>query len=195
MEINFTNKISDYFNNINRVIDSLDQSKINALLNNLIEIYKSGNSVYIMGNGGSASTASHFVCDMNQMIEGDKKRFKVISLCDNIPTILAHANDKGYETIFVEQLKNILSQGDLVIGISGSGNSKNVLLAIDYAKQKGAYTVGLCGYNGGQLKEIVDLDLTTNIDDMKLSEDIHLVIFHLSAKILSHHINNDSKGD
>ena len=123
-----------------------------------------------MGNGGSGSTASHFACDINKgsCFELNKK-FKVICLNDNMPTILAYANDLSYDKIFVEQLKNFLQEGDVVIGISGSGNSETVLQAVSYAKEHGARTVGLSGFDGGTLARIADVPLIAAINDMVAS--------------------------
>ena len=135
-----------------------------------------------MGNGGSASTASHFVNGLSQgaTVEG-KMRFRAIGLTDNIPNILAYANDLGYENIFVEQLINLLHEGDIVIGISGSGNSKNVIKAIEYANKHRAITIGLTGYDGGELKKIVDYSIHVPCNFMEIVEDIHLAISHLIA--------------
>jgi len=170
---------------IDEVVGSLNIMK-KEHLNILVNIMKvlddarhSGKNIYIMGNGGSASTASHMSSDMNKgaMVEG-KPRFKAISLADNIPVMLAWGNDSSYEDIFVEQLKNFLKEGDIVIGISGSGNSKNVLKAIDYANKNGAKTIGFTGFEGGKLKELAQIDLVVPNHLMQQIEDIHLLIEH-----------------
>jgi len=183
--MDFTPKIEAYLKKLQNTISQLDQHAIDSVLNVLADAYQTGKNVIIFGNGGSASTASHLASDFNKGISlGKSKRFKVISLCDNIPTIMAISNDQSYDDIFVEQIKNFLQAEDVVIGISGSGNSVNVLKAIEYAKQQGATTIGFTGYNGGKLKEIVDYSLDANIDDMQISEDIHMIFNHLMMQIL-----------
>jgi len=137
-------------------------------------------TIFTMGNGGSGSTASHFVNGLCQgaTVEG-KPRFKAVSLTDNIANVLAYANDKGYEQIFVEQLKNLLSEGDVVIGFSGSGNSDNVLNAVDFAKENNSMSIGFTGFDGGKLKKSVDYCIHVNCDLMEMVEDIHLSLTHL----------------
>jgi D-sedoheptulose 7-phosphate isomerase len=133
-----------------------------------------------MGNGGSGSTASHFACDINKGCCIDlEKKFRVICLNDNIPTMLALSNDISYESIFLEQMKNFFNSGDLVIGISGSGNSENVLRAIKYASENNGRTIGLSGFSGGNLSKLVDVSFIADIDDMQKVEDIHMIIVHM----------------
>ncbi|MCD6461379.1 MAG: SIS domain-containing protein [Thermoplasmata archaeon] len=144
-----------------------------------------GKRIYIMGNGGSGSTASHMASDLNKgaMVEG-KPRFRAISLADNIPVMLAWANDSAYEDIFVEQLKNHLEEGDVVVGISGSGNSMNVIKAMEYANSRGAVTVGMSGYDGGKLAGLVHLSIHVPNFYMQQVEDIHLLIEHLVTSMI-----------
>ena len=143
-----------------------------------------------MGNGGSASTASHLACDINKNVcLGLKKRFKVICLNDNIPTMLAYANDLSYKDVFLEQLKNFFWAGDMVMGISASGDSKNVLKAISYASENGGKTIGLCGFQGGKLAEIVDIPLIIQGDDMQKIEDVHLIVVHMLMQALNRKIS------
>lgn len=157
----------------------------------LYEAYNRGSKVFIMGNGGSASTASHFACDINKGVSCNlQKRFKVISLTDNLPTILAYANDFSYDDVFIEQLKNFIETDDLVIGISGSGNSVNVLKAIEYANKVGNITIGITGYDGGELKKISKFNFNVGIADMQISEDMHLIFVHLLMKILFDKLNH-----
>lgn len=113
-----------------------------------------------------------------------EKKFKVICLNDNIPTMLAYANDLSYEKVFVEQLKNFLQPGDVVIGISGSGNSENVIQAVLYAKENQAKTVGLTGFNGGRLAQLVDIPLIASIHDMQKVEDVHMIVVHMIMQYL-----------
>jgi D-sedoheptulose 7-phosphate isomerase len=138
-----------------------------------------------MGNGGSASTASHFACDLNKGVSLNlANRFRVIPLTDNLPTIMAYANDLSYEEIFIEQLKNFLAPGDLVIGISGSGNSVNVTRAVEYAVSQGNTTIGITGYDGGRLKKIADYSFNAGINDMQISEDLHMITAHILMRLL-----------
>jgi D-sedoheptulose 7-phosphate isomerase len=139
-----------------------------------------------MGNGGSGSTASHYACDFNKGLSyGKSKRFRFICLNDNMPTLLAYANDEGYEEVFVEQLRNLLSPRDIVIGISGSGNSPNILKAIAYANALGAATVGLTGFDGGELRRLARYGVNIPGDNMQVAEDLHLMLDHLIYTVFS----------
>jgi len=181
--------ILNYFNELKKVIDHIPIQKFEEIVEVMLAAYQQEKQIFIMGNGGSASTASHFACDINKGVSfGLKKRFKVICLNDNVPTVLAYANDISYEDIFVEQLKNFLKPGDLVIGISGSGNSGNVLKAIDYANENRAKTIGLTGFDGGRLAKLAQVSLIVPINDMQKVEDIHLILTHLIMRILSEKI-------
>jgi len=173
----------------------LQVESISALKNSsktLIEIYDiiinardKNMQIFVMGNGGSASTASHFVSDLlKTSITNGNNRFKAMSLSDNIPVLLAWSNDVSYDTIFSSQLENFLQKGDVVIGISGSGNSKNVLNAIEFANQKQAVTIGLSGKGGGKLSELVKTNLTVESDDMLTIETMHLLICHLITTLI-----------
>jgi D-sedoheptulose 7-phosphate isomerase len=176
--------ISTYLNQLTQVINNLHKNEIVEVANVLKFARDNGKQIFVFGNGGSASTATHFACDINKGVSRDDiNRFKVICLNDNIPTMLAYSNDVGYDVVFSEQLKNFVNKGDVVIGISGSGNSKNVLLAIETAKQFGATTIGVTGFKGGKLKEICDFSFNANVDDMQLSEDVHMIWVHLMMKV------------
>ncbi len=178
------NKINGYFDKLKNCIDKIDRSEIEKFIAVLSEAKANRMQIFIMGNGGSAATASHFCCDFNKGVSYQKdNKFKMICLNDNTATLMAYANDVGYEDVFVEQLKNFLHKGDVVIGLSGSGNSKNVLKAIEYANSIGAITVGLTGYNGGMLKKIAAHSVNANIDDMQVSEDIHMILGHMLMQI------------
>ncbi len=177
--------VQDYFAGLKKCLDEIPINKVMHIAEIIYETYEKDKQIFTMGNGGSASTASHFACDINKGISyGLKKRFKVICLNDNIPTILAYANDTSYEDIFVEQIKNFFSRGDLVIGISGSGNSKNVLKTIRFANENGGKTIGLTGFDGGELANIAHLSLIVPVNDMQQVEDFHLIITHTLLKIL-----------
>jgi D-sedoheptulose 7-phosphate isomerase len=160
------------------------------VVNALMEAYEGGQSIFIMGNGGSASTASHFACDINKGVcFGIKKRTKVFCLSDNIPTMLAYANDLSYDDIFVEQLRNFLEPADMVIGISGSGNSPNVLKAIEYANGAGAVSVGFTGFDGGRLARTARMSIVVPANDMQKVEDIHLILTHMIMQFLFKTLN------
>lgn len=187
-------EISKYLASAKQAIDMLDLNEINNFINILIDAYEKGSNIYIFGNGGSASTASHFACDFNKGINSNLfKKFRVLSLTDNIPTMLAYANDIDYNSLFVEQLKNFLKEDDVVIGISGSGNSKNVLKAIEYANQKNNLTVGITGFDGGNLKKIARYSVNVNVNNMQITEDLHMMITHLIMTVLNNHISIEKK--
>lgn len=181
-------KINNYFDRLKNTLDNIDRNEIETFVQVLNTAREQGNNIFIMGNGGSAATASHFVCDFNKgasYMQDDKKRFKFICLNDNVATMMAYSNDVSYDNIFVEPMKNFFNKGDVVIGISGSGNSKNVVKAIEYANQNDGITVGLTGYNGGKLKQLCKYSVNANIDDMQISEDVHIVLCHLIMQILT----------
>ncbi len=138
-----------------------------------------------MGNGGSGSTASHFAEDFSKgTIVGDSLRFKAVSLADSIPTILAWANESSYDDIFIDQLKNLMEPGDVVIVISGSGNSKNVLKAIEYANSNGRITIGLPGYDGRKLIKSAQINMHVPSFSIQRVEDIHMLVTHLLISVL-----------
>lgn len=177
-----------YLAEIKRLLDSIEGNlinKIDKLASILSKAREHKNTIFIMGNGGSAATASHFVGDLAKgtIVEG-VPRFKAIALTDNIPSMLAWANDVGYEEIFVEQLKNLMVPGDVVIGISASGNSLNVIKAIDYANSNGGLTVGISGYDGGKLLKSARENIHVPSFDMQKVEDIHLLVLHLLFRLL-----------
>lgn len=164
-----------------RVLQGLDIKDIINVLNILSDALEKERRIFIFGNGGSGSTASHFQNDFNKaLFLKTNKTFKVTCLNDNISTILALANDFGYDEIFKYQLQNIgLAKDDIVIAISGSGNSKNIIKAIEFANNVGALTIGLTGYDGGKLRKLSNVSLNTNINNMEITEDVHLCFEHL----------------
>ncbi|MEJ2158536.1 MAG: SIS domain-containing protein, partial [Desulfobacteraceae bacterium] len=141
------NQFADqYIDRLKKVMDNFDLNAFDKMVRLLLDAYSRGAQIFVMGNGGSGSTASHLACDINKGCCIDlEKKFKMICLNDNVPTMLALANDLSYESVFEEQLKNFFNPADLVIGISGSGNSENVLRAIRYAAQNGGRTIGWSG--------------------------------------------------
>lgn len=182
--MDFKEKIKNYLDLETKVIASLNIEELNETMNALLACYNRGGFVYTCGNGGSASTATHMVCDFGKgtCYELDKK-FHFVCLNDNIPTIMAIANDDSYDNVFVYQLKDRLTKNDLLLAISGSGNSRNIIKAVDYAKEIGAKVIGMTGYNGGKLMKAADYHLHAPIDDMQITEDVHLIFNHMMMKI------------
>ncbi|MDZ7331716.1 MAG: SIS domain-containing protein [candidate division KSB1 bacterium] len=184
--------ITEYFNRVYAACNSLRLEENQKLIQILEYAYYHNKHVFFFGNGGSGATASHFCEDLGKgTLNGKKdiKRFRTISLTDNTPYILALANDEGYESIFVEQLRNLADPGDVAIGISGSGNSPNVLRAIDYANKHNMITVGMTGFNGGRLKKIAQYCLHIPIDDMGITECVHSIIAHYITDYFREKIN------
>lgn len=180
----------EYLDNLKKNIDELDLSRIEAIINVIYDAYKKNKQIFILGNGGSASTASHFACDLgkgtlSKVYDSKEKRFKVMSLTDNIATITAYANDVSYDEIFSQQLKNLISEGDVVIAISGSGNSENVLKAVKIASEAKAVTIGFMGFDGGKLKNLVKCPIIVSSKHYGRIEDIHMVLEHLICSCLS----------
>jgi len=171
--------IKQYFKELKGCLDRIDLNMLDKIIKLLFNSKQSGKQIFTMGNGGSGSTASHLACDLNKGVLSDNHRFKVICLNDNIATVLAYANDMSYEDIFVEQLKNFVNAGDVVLAFSGSGNSENVLKAVDFANKEDAITVGFLGFDGGKLAKLVKYSLVAPINDMQKCEDVHLILGHL----------------
>lgn len=173
--------MQEYFDRVCQEIQRLDSSQVEQLSHLIEEAYHAAKFVFICGNGGSGANASHLCEDLAKCTLRDfenQKRLKVLSLTDNTAGIMAWANDEGYERIFVEQLKNLASPGDLLLAISGSGNSPNVLKAVEWANRNGLTTVGITGYGGGRLKEMSAHNLHVGINDMGIVESVHQVVFH-----------------
>ena len=177
--------IRRYFAQLQDVLTKVDVHEIAAIAEVLHTAYQQQKTILVMGNGGSGATASHMVCDMNKgACFHAEKKFRFISLADCTPTILALGNDIDFESIFVEQLKCYAQPGDVVMGISGSGNSPNVLRAIEYAKKLGCVTIGAVGFEGGKLKSLVDHCFHVKINDMQIVEDVHMILVHILMRIL-----------
>lgn len=183
--MNIKDVASGYLTGLKFILEGFDLEQFEKIVTIILEAYDKKRYIYVMGNGGSGATASHFACDINKgcCMDLDKK-FKMVCLNDNIPTMLALANDISYDVVFEEQLKNFFSPGDLAIGISGSGNSENVLRAIRYATANGGRTIGLCGFSGGQLAQLADVAMVVNTDDMQKIEDVHVVIVHMVMQVV-----------
>jgi D-sedoheptulose 7-phosphate isomerase len=171
--------LKNYMADLSNICSTIDADEFDQLVKGLRTAYENRSNIFVCGNGGSASTASHFACDINKGVSyGKDKRFKILCLNDNIPTMLAYANDVSYDDVFVEQLKNFMVHDDLVIGISGSGNSKNILKAIEYANSHSGRTFGICGYGGGMLKQVAHHSLVVHSHDMQKVEDLHVIVLH-----------------
>jgi D-sedoheptulose 7-phosphate isomerase len=184
-EVDYTADIKAYAQLEIRALQSLDTSEINELLNALDEARRRGATVYVMGNGGSAATASHFANDFNKgLSEHLAKPFRFVCLSDNTATVTAIANDAGYDAIFEFQLRGRVAKGDVAICISGSGNSSNVIKAAEFAKSAGATVVGLTGFDGGRLRRIADISLHVPVMSMQIAEDVHLMFNHLMMAVL-----------
>ncbi len=181
----YTAAMRQYMETEMQTLQRLDMDALNLAVNAIADAYSREADIYICGNGGSAATASHFTNDFNKGISEHKpKKFRMRCLCDNVATLMAVANDVSYDEIFRFQLRGVLRPGDLVIGISGSGNSKNVLNAVRYAKEMGVATIGVTGYDGGELKELADYHMDAMVNDMRLSEDIHMIFDHMMFQVL-----------
>ncbi len=174
-----------FLERVGQELDRIDAVQVQALADAIFDCYQNRRFVFVIGNGGSGSNASHLCEDLGKStlrredFENDKKkRLRVLSLTDNTPYILAWANDEGFDRVFVEQLKNLAGPGDLLVAISGSGNSPNILRAVDWANRNGLKTFGCTGFTGGKLKALAQHNLHVPLDDMGIVESIHLTAFH-----------------
>jgi D-sedoheptulose 7-phosphate isomerase len=186
----------EYGSRISEMLERLDQGEVEALIDAIADAYEADRFVFIAGNGGSGANASHLCEDLGKGTLSDlegQKRLKVMSLTDNTPYILAWANDEGYERVFSEQLKNFAQPGALLIAISGSGNSANVLRAVEYANAHDMVTFGVTGYDGGQLKRIARYSLHVPSDNMGAVEAVHGVVFHYLVEALYAAFRSDQR--
>ena len=159
--------------------------EINDICNQLLNARNKRKNIFVFGNGGSGSTASHFVSDLlKTAIVKKEKRFKAISLTDNVPVILAWSNDVSYDDVFIEQLKNHFSKGDILIGFSGSGNSKNIIKSLKFGKENNAYCIGFTGKSGGKMNKFCDICLKVPSQDMLTIESQHVMICHCIISII-----------
>lgn len=180
-------RLEEYLEREIKVIQSMNLDSINVVMNVLEEARLNGKKIFICGNGGSAATASHFCGDFNKGVsEKQEIKYNFECLNDNVPTMMAVSNDIGYEEIFRFPLRNKMKKDDVFIGISGSGNSRNIVNAMEYAKEIGGTTIAIVGYDGGKMKEMADYSIHVDINDMQISEDIHMIMDHLMMYVLSH---------
>ncbi|MCL4441778.1 MAG: SIS domain-containing protein [Firmicutes bacterium] len=181
----------DYISELKAVVDKISLKEFEKIIEVLFKAYKDGKTVYILGNGGAASMSSHMACDLGKgtltnTMNNLEKRFRVISLTDNVATMTAFSNDISFDDVFTQQLRNYITAGDVVIGISGSGNSLNVIQALAYAKQEGATTICLLGfYTGGNALQFADYAIVVQSKNYGIIEDLHLSLSHMLTICLS----------
>ncbi len=180
--------LDSYKERLNNLFDSIDIDILEAIIAAMVKAFKNGNTMYIVGNGGSAATASHIQADFQFFVRYFTNfRPKVVALTDNVPLMTAISNDNSYEDVFFEQMKGMFNKGDLLLAISASGNSPNVIKAVEYANELGGTTIGFCGFSGGKLKEISHLPLYTPNKDKDYGpiEDLHMILDHVLVNYLS----------
>src|SRR5215472_4069604 len=172
--------IQAYFQTLARTIPQLPYSSIQQIISTILRAFEEDRSMFVFGNGGSAATASHVMCDLNKgtIASNGSRRLRVISLTDNVPSLTAWANDAGYEHVYSEQLKNFVQAGDIAFAISGSGNSPNILEALRTARKLGAVTIGIAGNHGGKMKAFCDICAVVPSDNIQVVEDLHHAIAH-----------------
>ncbi|MDE3166067.1 MAG: SIS domain-containing protein [Acidobacteriota bacterium] len=173
---------AQYKTGLLEAIEALDLETVSQVAGILRQARAEDRQIFVCGNGGSASTASHFACDMVKGASfGRQSRFRIMALTDSLPTLTAYSNDVGYECVFVEQLKNFARPGDVVIAISGSGNSPNVLRAVEYANSLGCQTIALTGRDGGKLAPLARVNVLARTPHMGRIEDLHMIVAHMLA--------------
>ncbi len=175
---------ADYLDALKADIDAIPMGDVKAIVETINDAWQNDKQIFVIGNGGSAATAAHFVCDLAKGTLGHKgdakkRRFKAMTLADNVSLTTAWANDTSYDNIFSEQLANFVNEGDVVIGISASGESPNIIKAIELANERGARTIGFCGFGGGRLQQLAHQHITVDSDHYGRVEDVHLVLAHL----------------
>jgi D-sedoheptulose 7-phosphate isomerase len=169
-----------YLTKLSDQLDALDRNEVDRAVQLVYDAWQSDRQIITLGNGGSSMTALHFITDWNKMVfMAGGRRFRGRTLVDNVGLLMAYANDVSFEDVFIEQLKNVMDPGDLVLAISGSGNSENVIRAVNWANENGGVTLGMCGYGGGKLKEAAKHRLWVRVNDMQLVEDIHAMFGHI----------------
>jgi D-sedoheptulose 7-phosphate isomerase len=176
--------IQDYFGGLKSVMDALPAEDVRAFIQYLADAYQEGRRVFIIGNGGSAATASHMACDLSKTVLGSPintqlKRFAAIALTDNVPALTAWANDVNYDLVFAEQLRNLTDKDDLLVVITGSGNSPNIVEAVRVARELGMKSIGMLGFDGGSVKSLLDHSIIVNSRNYGYIEDAHMVLTHL----------------
>lgn len=167
---------SELIDNINRI----DVGEFQKVIDILLDAYKHNRQVIIMGNGGSAGTANHFVCDFGKnAVQGDHRRFRILSVCDNVEKLTALGNDIAFDEIFRQQLINLMQEEDAVIAISASGNSPDLVKALEYAQQKHGHIISMAGFKGGKIKGMSEACLVAEMESYERIEDMHLIFLHM----------------
>jgi len=187
-----------YFKMFEQVIARLPHSAIEQAATELLLAYEENRTIFLFGNGGSAALASHFACDLGKgtITNGEcQKRFRVLALTDNLPLMTAWANDSCYEDVFAEQLRNFVQAGDLAFAVSGSGNSPNVLRALEVARKAGAFNIGLTGFCGGKMKSLCSLCIVIPSENMQIIEDLHLSVTHAIFSVVRHKLNQRRRSE
>ena len=178
--MNTKDTLTFYEEELTRAILGINDGEMDKAVSMLLDAYREDKQIFIFGNGGSASTANHFVCDFGKnAVQGDKRRFRILSLSDNIEKITALGNDIAYAEVFREQMKNLMRSGDVAIAISASGNSPNVVNACEYAKKIGGKLIVLAGFSGGKIAPMADAALVSDMKSYERIEDLHLIILHM----------------
>mgnify|MGYP001167422025 CR=1 FL=1 len=181
-----------YLTELETVIRELSRDEVRAVADALMAARAAGRTIFIIGNGGSAATASHMMNDLNKFtIVPGKPRFKAIALTDNVPFMTAVGNDASYHDVFVEPLMNLMADGDALIAISASGNSPNVVKAVEYAKSRGATIIGFCGRPGGKLAQLADHKVIAPSDRIGQQEDVHMILDHCLSFALLERVKQD----
>jgi D-sedoheptulose 7-phosphate isomerase len=184
-----------YFETYHSILAMMPHANVEQASDELYRAFLDGRKVLTFGNGGSASLASHFACDLGKGTSLDgksQKRFRVVSLTDNIALLTAWANDTSYEHVFAEQIRNFVEPGDIAFAISGSGNSPNVLRGLQVARQAGAFNIGLGGFHGGKMKALCDLCIVIPSDNMQIIEDFHVSVTHALFTLIRHRIETQT---
>ena len=185
-------ELQNYRNSTIETMRNIDDHSIAKVVQILLHARNNGTMIFVFGNGGSGATASHFVGDLLKSLSyGFEKRFRAMCLNDNIPTLSAYSNDVSYDDVFLEQLKNFAQEKDVVLGLSGSGNSQNVVKALEYANRIGATTVAISGFDGGKIKQLAQINLHAKINDMDIVENVHLFVLHYIKRILTLEIQGE----
>jgi D-sedoheptulose 7-phosphate isomerase len=186
--------IPSYLEELSATIQRLPLPAIDRLVRVFVQAYDQGGTIFLFGNGGSASLASHMTCDLGKgTATGRGKRLRAIALTDNVALISAWANDTRYENIFAEQLENLLQPGDVAFAISASGNSPNILAALSFARQAGATTAGITGFQGGRMEPLCDVCVVVPSENMQIIEDLHLSISHAVFRVVRHEIQEKNQ--
>jgi D-sedoheptulose 7-phosphate isomerase len=185
-------QISEYVSAVGATLEQMPCAEVERLVEVLLEASEAGRAIFVFGNGGSAALALHAACDLGKgTCDVARERVRVLSLTDNVPLITAWANDTAYEMVFTEQMKNFIEPGDVAFAISGSGNSPNVLHALRHAREVGAVTVGLTGFEGGKMKALCDVCVVVPSDNMQIIEDLHVMASHGIFTILRSRLAQD----